>query len=212
MAKVVLKEVVCYHGVPADVVSDRGPQFVSRYWKAFWSNNPKTWSRVLVWAEMAHNQCTATSTGGPGYSVKHLLDCRRVGRGMLGYGPEKRCCVPARHILDQSLIRDFRKDHPGVAGPSGDGRKRWGYCHASVGQERPPGPPSPWGPAWGTPVARGRANPCLTLWETLWQVIKEITCSSLCGLKPMLAVLLCSVMVDSRGLYSLPSCCLCHYP
>lgn len=79
--------------------SDRGPQFSSRYWKAFWSlfktsvslssgfhpqsngqtervnqelekylrcvvsKTPKTWSRMLIWAEIAHNQLVNTSTG-----------------------------------------------------------------------------------------------------------------------------------------------------
>lgn len=36
-ADIVVREVVRHHGVPADVVSDRGPQFASCFWKAFWS-------------------------------------------------------------------------------------------------------------------------------------------------------------------------------
>ncbi|KAL2088060.1 hypothetical protein ACEWY4_016888 [Coilia grayii] len=31
-----LKEIVRYHGTPEEILSDRGPQFISRFWRAFW--------------------------------------------------------------------------------------------------------------------------------------------------------------------------------
>uniref|UniRef100_A0A8C7WWZ3 Gypsy retrotransposon integrase-like protein 1 n=1 Tax=Oryzias sinensis TaxID=183150 RepID=A0A8C7WWZ3_9TELE len=34
-AEIVMHQIVRYHGFPRDVVSDRGPQFVSRFWKEF---------------------------------------------------------------------------------------------------------------------------------------------------------------------------------
>lgn len=34
-AEVMIKEVFRIHGIPKDIVSDRGPQFVSRFWKEF---------------------------------------------------------------------------------------------------------------------------------------------------------------------------------
>ena len=37
-AEIMVREVVRYHGPPKDLVSDRGPQFVARFWKAFWGN------------------------------------------------------------------------------------------------------------------------------------------------------------------------------
>lgn len=34
-AEVILQHVVHLHGFPVDMVSDRGPQFISQFWKAF---------------------------------------------------------------------------------------------------------------------------------------------------------------------------------
>uniref|UniRef100_A0A3Q3GAF8 Integrase catalytic domain-containing protein n=1 Tax=Labrus bergylta TaxID=56723 RepID=A0A3Q3GAF8_9LABR len=36
-ARLVVQHVFCHHGLPLDIVSDRGPQFTSRFWQAFCS-------------------------------------------------------------------------------------------------------------------------------------------------------------------------------
>ena len=67
--------------------------------------------------------------GGPTYTVRRLLDRRMVGRSTQylvdweGYGPEERSWVPAKFIVDKTLIRQLQASLPG---PSGVGHRRGG--------------------------------------------------------------------------------------
>ncbi len=63
------------------------------------------------------------------YRVRKLLDVRPRGRGHQflvdweGYGPEERRWIPARDVLDRSLIEDFyRSRQAPVSGAPGGAR------------------------------------------------------------------------------------------
>ncbi|XP_077374235.1 uncharacterized protein LOC144016793 isoform X1 [Festucalex cinctus] len=109
-AEIMIDQVFRIHGFPRHIVSDRGPQFVSRFWKEFCraigakanltsgyhpkangqaeklnqqletglrclvSQNPSTWSKNLVWVELAHNSLPTSATGITPFKCVHGYD------------------------------------------------------------------------------------------------------------------------------------------
>ncbi|KAL0190884.1 hypothetical protein M9458_013582, partial [Cirrhinus mrigala] len=127
-AATVVNHVFRIHGLPTDVVSDRGPQFISKFWKEFCrllgasqrqteranqdlervlrclvSQNPSSWSQQLSWVEYAHNSLPVSSTG------LSPFECN------LGYQPpifpslNSEVAVPSAHAFVQGCHRTWRR-------------------------------------------------------------------------------------------------------
>lgn len=114
-----------------DVSCSSVPAFVHRS-RHTWAEARTALLRSANWYSTAENRCCTKPVqesplipaaqppppfrfinGGPGYTVCRLLRCHRRERGLQylvdweSYRPEERSWVPARHILDARLIREF---------------------------------------------------------------------------------------------------------
>ncbi|XP_048054364.1 uncharacterized protein LOC125273140 [Megalobrama amblycephala] len=116
MAELLFNHVFRYFRIPEDIVSDRGPQFISRVWKAFHS---------LLGPDVAAAEppLPLILEDGAAYEVHEILDFRHRG-GQLeylvdweGYGPEERSWVSRNDILDPNLLQNFHSNHPDRPAP-----------------------------------------------------------------------------------------------
>lgn len=71
---------------------------------------------------------------GLAYTVRRIISSCVRGRGLHylvdleGHGPKDRSWVPARHVLDRQLVRDFHQQHPDQPSHS---MERGSSCHGA---------------------------------------------------------------------------------
>ena len=64
-AELYLTKVVCLHGVPKSIVSDRGPQFTAQFWEALYD---------AVGTKLLHSTAYHPQTGGQTERVNQILE------------------------------------------------------------------------------------------------------------------------------------------
>lgn len=86
-AYTLVNHVFCHHGIPSDIVSDRGPRFVSQVWKAFCSALGASISLTSGYhpqsngqAERANQELEATLSLSGGSKSGGLVGLPRLGR------------------------------------------------------------------------------------------------------------------------------------
>ncbi|KAL0149344.1 hypothetical protein M9458_055382, partial [Cirrhinus mrigala] len=152
-ALTVFDHVFKIHGLPSDIISDRGGRGFrtlrpspNQSLSAYLEEAPRYVCGQRVWLSTRNlplqlpSRKLAPKFIGPfsivkvlnPVAVKKLLAVRPRGRGFQylvdweGYGPEERSWIPARDILDRSLIDDFLRSHQSSAlgAPGGAPRGR----------------------------------------------------------------------------------------
>ncbi|XP_070010998.1 uncharacterized protein [Nicotiana sylvestris] len=61
MAQIYIQEIVWLHGVPVSIISDRGLQFTSHFWRAVQSELGTQWDQFLPLAEFSYNNSYQSS-------------------------------------------------------------------------------------------------------------------------------------------------------
>ncbi len=143
-AEQIFNHVFRYFGIPEDIVSDRGPQFISRVWKNFVQEigrflrtfchaHQHSWNQFIGWAEYAQNSLRQQTTGLTPFQCvlgfqpplfpwdRELSDVPAVD-----YWFRERVWDEAHHHLRRAMGRrkltaDLRSDSP----PYQPGQKVW---------------------------------------------------------------------------------------
>ncbi|WMV08282.1 hypothetical protein MTR67_001667 [Solanum verrucosum] len=98
-AKLYINEIVRLHGVPLSIISDRGPQFTSHFWKSF--------QKVLEWK--------GSSSLPMGRFITYLKARKMISKGYIYH------VVPVKDSNSETLtlesvpvVNEFPEDLPGV--------------------------------------------------------------------------------------------------
>ncbi|KAL6485493.1 hypothetical protein MHYP_G00048850 [Metynnis hypsauchen] len=78
--ELLLQHVIRVHGMPSDLVSDQGPQFTSRFWKAFC----RLMGASVSLSSASTQSSMAKPTGSPAYTVRRHLDSHHIWCPVLG--------------------------------------------------------------------------------------------------------------------------------
>lgn len=133
------------HGIPVDIVSDRGPQFTSQICqceradqdfestlRCVTASNPTSWATHLPWIEYAHDSLTSSATGVSPFEAS------------LGYQPpmfpvqEGDIAVPSVQLHLRSCRRIWRETRAALL-RSAEGNKRIADCHRRAAPTYKPG-------------------------------------------------------------------------
>ncbi|KAL0152618.1 hypothetical protein M9458_052341 [Cirrhinus mrigala] len=131
-AKQLFQHVFRNFGLPEEIVSDRGPQFISHVWKAFFkllgiSVNLSSGYHTQINSQTERKIQELVLDQPSIYTVDEILDSRWLGGSLEylidweEYGPEKRSWIAREDVFDPTLLPEFHRSHPDRPAPRSRG-------------------------------------------------------------------------------------------